>query len=289
MHPLLYRQQQRYWQVKIDSVFAWALIISVAIHLLVILFALPRFKINPLDINLHTLNVQLIPVPNSKKNPPAPVQQAPAPTPPPKKIVPQKTQPPEQTHLLSAPKSEDTVVIPQAPKPAPEKLVEKIAEKPPTPNDDLLAYLNAKRQQQRPVQEAPPSKPSEDTNVQDRLVQERKRNEIIMRNLQQDGTSGVFQIREILGSNAQFTFRGWQQDGRNSRFEIINVSAASNESIERAIIRRMIVIIREHYSGDFNWQSQRYGRVIVLSARKEDNAALEDFMLQEFFVSTGRN
>jgi len=289
MHPLLYRNKQRYWQVKIDSIFAWALFISVALHLIIILFALPRFKFNPLDINIHTLNVQLIPIPNTKKNAPEPVQQQPVPAPKPPKVVKQKTQPPEQTTLLSAPKSEDTIVIPQAPKPVPEKPVEKIAEKPPNPNDDLLAYLNAKRQQPRPVQEAPPSKPSEDTSVQDRLVQERKRNEIIMRNLQQEGTSGVFEIREILGSNAKFTFRGWQQDGRNSRFEIITVSAAPNESIERAIVRRMIALIREHYSGDFNWHSQRYGRTIVLSARKEDNAALEDFMLQEFFALSGRH
>ena len=45
----------------------------------------------------------------------------------------------------------------------------------------------------------------------------------------------------------------------------------------------MIELIRTHYKGDFNWQSYRLGKVIVLSARVEDNAALEDFMAREFF------
>jgi hypothetical protein len=48
--------------------------------------------------------------------------------------------------------------------------------------------------------------------------------------------------------------------------------------VELAIIRGMIGLIREHYKGDFNWQSYRLGKVIVLSARVEDNAALEDFL-----------
>ena len=52
------------------------------------------------------------------------------------------------------------------------------------------------------------------------------------------------------------------------------------------MIRRMIALIRVHYQGDFDWESQRLGRTIVKSARPEDSAELEDFLMQEFF---GRN
>ena len=49
------------------------------------------------------------------------------------------------------------------------------------------------------------------------------------------------------------------------------------------MIRKMIWLIRQHYQGDFNWDSQRLARVVVQSARPEDNAGLEDFMMMEFF------
>ena len=45
----------------------------------------------------------------------------------------------------------------------------------------------------------------------------------------------------------------------------------------------MIDLIRTHYKGDFNWDSHRLGRVVVLSARIEDTTGLEEFMMREFF------
>jgi hypothetical protein len=41
--------------------------------------------------------------------------------------------------------------------------------------------------------------------------------------------------------------------------------------------------MRTHYSGDFHWESHRLQRVIVLSARPEDQRRLEDFLMVEFF------
>jgi hypothetical protein len=49
------------------------------------------------------------------------------------------------------------------------------------------------------------------------------------------------------------------------------------------MVKKMITLIREHYQGDFNWDSQRLGRTIVKSARLEDNAELEEFLMMEFF------
>ena len=100
---------------------------------------------------------------------------------------------------------------------------------------------------------------------------------------QRDGTSGVFQILSKGHRAAQFSFNGWTGDRSNSRRDIIDVDAGLNGNIELAIIRRMIELIRTHYTGDFNWDSHRLGRVVVLSARVEDSAGLEEFMTREFF------
>ena len=98
-----------------------------------------------------------------------------------------------------------------------------------------------------------------------------------------EGTSGVFQIISKGHRSAQFSFLGWTGDRRNGRRDIIDVDAGPNGNVEKAIIRRMIELIRTHYKGDFNWESHRLGRVVVLSARVEDTTGLEEFMMKEFF------
>ncbi len=281
-----YRNSQRYWHIRIDSIFARAILASLLLHALVIFLFLPNIRQAPLDLNIRTLDVRLVPLPTAKSAMPEvpklkqeeAIEQAVKP----KK---EKTLTPAVKKLMTSPNSEDRI-IPITPHPE-KPMLEKTPIKETPQANDLLAYLNARRQQ-RQAQEMAEKSPSTDANIQDRLVPEQKRDEIIARNLQQEGTNGLFQIREIVGDSAQFTFRGWQQNGRNTRFEIVTVLAGPNETIERAIVRKMIAIIREHYSGDFNWQSQKYGRIIVLSARPQDNQALEDFMIQEFFAMSGR-
>ena len=60
-----------------------------------------------------------------------------------------------------------------------------------------------------------------------------------------------------------------------------------NPSIDLAIVRRMIGIIRETQKGDFVWRTGA-GRSVTLSARPEDNAALEDFLMDEMFGAPSR-
>ena len=281
-----YRNSQRYWHIRIDSIFARAILASLLLHALVIFLFLPNIRQAPLDLNIRTLDVRLVPLPTAKSAmpevPKLKQEEAIEQVVKPKK---EKTLTPAVKKLMTSPNSEDRI-IPITPHPE-KPVLEKTPLKETPQANDLLAYLNARRQQ-RQAQEMAEKSPSTDANIQDRLVPEQKRDEIIARNLQQEGTNGLFQIREIVGDSAQFTFRGWQQNGRNTRFEIVTVLAGPNETIERAIVRKMIAIIREHYSGDFNWQSQKYGRIIVLSARLQDNQALEDFMIQEFFAMSGR-
>lgn len=156
----------------------------------------------------------------------------------------------------------------------------------PMPSDnnapaDLMSYIRKKRQEAQALEDiavfenAAARGPSE----------EEKRDAIIKRNLQQAGTNGIFEIRRISLRTGQFSFRGWKNNYNNSRLELIEVSAEQDNNVELAIVKKMIEIIRREYQGNFRWESQRLDRVIVLSARLEDNAGLESFLLKEFFSS----
>ena len=170
---------------------------------------------------------------------------------------------------------------PAAPTPAPIQPPQPAA----APPVDFLAMLNARR---RATEEA-----AAHANAEARANgHEPSADEIatanINRNLatlsrNRDGTNGIFQILSKGTRTAQFSFRGWTTDANSSWRQVIDVDAGLNGDIELAIVRKMIELIRTHYQGDFNWESHRLGRVVVLSARLEDNAALEAFLLHEFF------
>ena len=54
------------------------------------------------------------------------------------------------------------------------------------------------------------------------------------------------------------------------------------------MIRQMIAIIREQKPGDFEWQSHRLRKVIVMSARPQDQPELEKFLMKEFYPEDSR-
>jgi hypothetical protein len=147
---------------------------------------------------------------------------------------------------------------------------------------DMMSYVNAARERNR-LAEMDAERANAEAAARERKPGEDEvRNEIIKRNMQ-SGTNGIFQIVNMNARSAQFTFKGWINDYSTARRELIQVEAAPGEDIKRVVVRKMIELIRRYYSGDFNWESQRLGRVVVLSARKEDSDGLEDFLIIEFF------
>ena len=98
-----------------------------------------------------------------------------------------------------------------------------------------------------------------------------------------DGVSGVFQILRKSTLSGTFAFNGWRPSAFSRWRQVYEVEVKPGEDIELAMVRRMIELIRTHYTGDFNWDSHRLGRVVVLSARPEDQKGLEDFLQREFF------
>ena len=94
---------------------------------------------------------------------------------------------------------------------------------------------------------------------------------------------GVFQIRSETFDRAELLFFGWNKDiGRNTA-QVVEVRRGNNPNIRMAVIRKMIALIRENESGDFEWESQRLGRILNLSARPADNEGLEEVLMREFY------
>ncbi|PTN12838.1 hypothetical protein [Nitrosomonas aestuarii] len=152
---------------------------------------------------------------------------------------------------------------------------------------DLSEYINQRKQP------SPASKRSagifdgvenaQNMNAEPQPSAEEIRIAKVKRNLQMPGISGIFQITQIGPRYARFTFRSWTTNLSNPRRELIEVEAGPDGDIERAVVRRMIQLIRQYHQEDFNWESQRLNRVIVLSARPGDTEGLENFLMREFF------
>jgi len=113
-------------------------------------------------------------------------------------------------------------------------------------------------------------------------TEEQVRDERIKRNFQ-NGTNGIFEITSLGARQATFSFRGWVNDYSASKRQFFEVEAQPGQDVRLVMVRRMIALIREHYQGDFTWESHRLGRSVMQSARLEDNAGLEDFLMMEFF------
>ncbi|MDO8350530.1 MAG: hypothetical protein Q7S94_05185, partial [Gallionella sp.] len=151
------------------------------------------------------------------------------------------------------------------------------------PPADLMAYINAARERHRAVEMSAEREYAEARAKERGPSADEIRMANIMRNLQPQGTNGVFQIVSVSDRTARYSFRGWTKDASSARREVIEVDAGPNGDVKREIVRSMIVLIRKYYKDYFNWESQRLERVVVLSARMEDNAGLEDFLIREFF------
>jgi len=259
--------------------FIIALAVSIAAH--VALFTLPKVKAPELvmagaapqqAMNVRILDAQ--PTPSASEPAPAPAEPQPAPAPPPRP-VPVPAPIPTPRLARKSPLAVPPEQPPTPPQPRP----------PPIPEFDMAAMIEARRQQRRNIREQAQAQAgaarTQMAPSPDQLAQAN-----IDRNLRMDrgeGVGGVFEILRKGTRTAEFAFNGWRPDTERRWREVIEVDAGIGGDVELAIIRRMIGLIREHYKGDFNWQSYRLGKVIVLSARVEDNAALEDFLAREFF------
>lgn len=175
-------------------------------------------------------------------------------------------------------KSSQPVILAEEPRDLPPP--PKVTEEP-----DMMSLLNAARERRQKIEDTAKAENqaaiagSKGLSAQDIAAAN------VARSMQQanpaSGTSGVFQITSKSTRMGTFTFRGWKVNS-NGWKQTIEVDAGLGGNIDLAMVRKMIEIIRTHYKGDFKWESYRLGRVVNLSARVEDSAELEKFMLEEF-------
>jgi hypothetical protein len=147
---------------------------------------------------------------------------------------------------------------------------------------DMMAAINAKRAE-REGKEAEAAKINAEAAAREAGPTEEQKRDAKIRSNFQNGTNGIFEILRVDGNNASFTFHGWLNDYSTAKRQYFEVDANTGQDVRLVMIRRMIRLIREHYQGDFNWESHRLGRTVVKSARVEDGAELEDFLMTEFF------
>jgi type IV secretory pathway VirB10-like protein len=264
-------KSDRHLNIRISRNTSIAIVISLIIHAVILFFVLPQL-IKPnsvfpppqaLTITLNKPQPQKNPEPETKPEPPKPEPKH-------QKIVKKVTPPVIATQK---PQSNNQFQVPTK-QPEPPK---------PTPADqpvDMMALVNANRQRRQSEEQSATAKERGTPN-------EDQRDAVIKRNLAQEGTNGIFQVRDVGLHTAQLSFKGWKNNYNNARLEIFDVQAKPGETIELAIVRKMIVIIRKDYSGDFEWESQRLGHSITKSARIEDTAELEQFLMREMFQNHG--
>jgi hypothetical protein len=268
--------------------------LSLLLHGLLLLLSFPRLTQNeaPSSLVQEPFEVRLsqaappAPPPTQAIVPPAPPPPAPAATPP-RERTPKPRPPRPRKPVIAVPKPtpQTPPMAVEEPTPPPVASPEPNA----APPMDFMESILAKRRANEAA--------AASTNAQAQADgRDRSANEVAMANInrnlqtmshQRDGVSGVFQILSKGIRSAEFSFRGWTSDERSTWREVYAVDAGLHGNIELAIVRKMIELIRSHYQGDFNWESHRLGRVIVLSARIEDNAELEAFLIREFFGLRG--
>ncbi len=151
------------------------------------------------------------------------------------------------------------------------------------PEEDFMTAMNRRREKREAAEAA-----AAQENAAARAAENPSANDIAKANIAfQDrrgrGTNGIFQILSMGPRVAQYSFRGWTTDQRRSQNQLIEVDAGFGGNVQLAVVDSMIALIRKYYSGDFNFDSQRLGRVVTLSARQEDTKGLQNFLLNEFF------
>ena len=269
-----------------------AIALSLLIHGAALWEWLPRIRLPSLEAPERgeasgPLVVRLAPPPSLPPAPPSPARQ----------VQPSPALQAEAPTAAARPRPASPVIALNRPAPnipSPPPTAPAVTAPPPArpPADgDLSSYIEARRRAR--AESAPAAPPGSVSNAPPAEDDNARTNRIVAANLGwqrkpafgYDPTrgGGVFEIKRVGYSDAEFIFFGWNKEIRRNMAHQIEVRKGNESDIRIAVIRKMIAIIREYEQGDFLWESQRLGRNLTLSARPRDNAGLEDFMMREFF------
>ena len=267
-----------------------AVIFSIIIHALILVFVAPKLLFNQASPIPTTLEISLAP---PKVEKPIIPEVNPEPLPEivpekpvvkkveikvkPKRKVMAKPANAAQKSVFTVPEDEAKPIVESTPAPTPPVNAPSTSE--PT---DMASYIKL-QQAKRNAGENDAAQQNADALAREQgPSEEQKREERIKNNLKV-GTNGIFEITSKSSRRITFSFKGWTNDYSNARREYFEVEAMQDEDVRLLAVQKMISLIRTHYQGDFNWESQRLNRTVVKSARLEDNAELENFLMMEFY------
>jgi hypothetical protein len=151
----------------------------------------------------------------------------------------------------------------------------------PPPQSDFLSFVQAKRRARGEAESPAPDDPGAAFNTKIAANLPTGAHGVAAQRPARGG--GIFEIKRMAYDDAAFEFFGWNTDMGRRTPQLVEVRKGDNPDMRIAVVRRMIVIIREHEHGDFVWESGRHGRNYTLSARPADTAALEAFLLRDLF------
>jgi outer membrane biosynthesis protein TonB len=224
----------------------------------------------PIPVSAPEPPREILAVPKAATRPPRTATRAPSPPP----VIASTTEAPR----TPAPPPPAPPAAPPAP--APPKAAQPV-------ETDLWSYIQNRRRERGAPQES-----ASDS-------QEAERNANLAANLPRSATGaasadlrkggGIFEIKRMGYDDAAFVFNGWNENMGRTTPQLVEVRKGNNANMQIAVVRRMIAIIREHSHEDFVWRSPQRDRDVVLSARLSDNAALEDFLMHDFFDDRGRS
>ena len=262
-----------------------AFLVSIALHVLLLLLVLPKINLNSVPQST-TIEVNLAPKTAAPVATPSPIipEEKPTPEPEPKKkVIAQKpVSKPNKPKAsdFSVPKTMTT--LQPSPQQVPARPVKPQPQSPTDAPTDMASYV-AQRRAQREASESDAARQNAAAVAAEQGPSEEAKRDARIKNNFNNGTNGIFDITELSSTSAKFSFLGWTSSVSNARRDFFEVEAKNGQDVRLIMIRRMIAIIRQHYQGDFDWESQRLHRTISKSARLEDSAELEDFLMQEFF------
>ncbi|KAF1038915.1 MAG: hypothetical protein GAK35_03750 [Herbaspirillum frisingense] len=263
---------------------ALGLVLSVLIHAGLFLFLRAKLNVEPPKMQFAGKPDSPLQVTFIRPPAPAPKPEAPKAEPEP----PKKAQTPPKKQAAKAAPRRSAAPTPRRAEPAPAVPVSPRDTAPavatqPAPEEDFMTATNRNRERRQALEQA-----AAQENAAARAAENPSANDIAKANIafqeqRGRGTNGVFQIVSKGPRVAQYSFLGWTTDQRRSQKQLIEVDAGPGGNVELAVVDSMIALIRRYYSGDFSFDSQRLGRVVVLSARVADTKGLQHFLLNEFF------
>jgi len=280
-----------YWldddRYRHEAVTVRTIWLTIALSLLVHLSAflwLPQLRMLPLEgeepgLASDRLQVRLAaiptPAPAPAPEPPRAIVATPAPKPPPPRAA-IRTPPP----VLTAPIAAAPAIAPPPPTP-PTTPVPAAPQARAPMESDLWSYIQARRRERGEQPMPPIDREAAEHNANLAANLPAAATGIATRDANRGG--GIFEIKRMDYDDAAFEFFGWNNEMGRKTPQLIEVRRGDNSDMRIAVVRKMIAIIREYSKDDFVWRSPRYENGVTLSARVSDNAALENFLMHDFF------